>query len=104
MARVTRRSFLISGAALSVDGLGLGAVANARAGIEAQVRLPAVGHSRRYAWHDRIAGTLIDTEVNRVSAVGRLIEISTQSETPEGMLRNYPSWGGALVGKIRGPR
>ena len=93
MARITRRSFLLSSAALSVDGLGLGAVANGHIGIEAQVRLPMVGQSWRYAKHDRIAGTLIDTEVNRLSAVGRLIEISTQSETPGGKLRNYPSWG-----------
>ena len=73
MARVTRRSFLLSSAVLSVDGLRLGTAANARIGIEAQVRLPAVGQSWRYAKHDRVAGTLIDTEINRVSAVGRLI-------------------------------
>ncbi len=90
---LTRRYFLRSTAALSVVGcVGRGARSE-RLTRPTSVRQPVVGQSWRYAKHDRVSGTLIATEVNRVSAVGQLIEISTQSETPEGKLRNYPSWG-----------
>jgi hypothetical protein len=91
MTQVSRRNFLLSTAALSSGCVGREAMRSGPAA--ASIRQPVVGQSWQYAKHDRVAGTLIDTEVNRVSAVGRLIEISTQSETPGGKLRNYPSWG-----------
>lgn len=93
MARVTRRSFLLSGAALSIDGLGIGTVANARIGTEAQVRLPAVGQSWQYAKRDLITESTLDTEIHHVSAVGPIIEIQTQSDMAQDGPRNYPSWG-----------
>jgi hypothetical protein len=100
---LTRRYFLRSTAALSVVGcVGRGARSE-RLTRPTSVRQPVVGQSWRYAKHDRVSGTLIATEVNRVSAVGQLIEISTQSETPEGKLRNYPSWGVRCLEKYGTP-
>ncbi len=88
----TRRQFLLSTAALSVGCVGRGTVSARPAGATI-VRQPSVGQTWRYAKHDRVTGMLIDTEVNRVSAVGQIIEISTQSEMGQGKLRSYPSWG-----------
>ena len=102
MARLSRRRFLLSSAALSVGALTRGVVANARGGAEAKVRLPAVGQSWRYAKHERLNGAVVDTEIDSISAVGRVIEIQTQSELAQGKSRPYPSWGTRWLEKYGG--
>ncbi len=92
MASLTRRHFLLSTAALSVANAVRGTMNPCLAG-ESFLREPSVGQTWRYATHDLISGTLLDTETDRVSAVGRIIEISTQSEMVERKLLRYPSWG-----------
>lgn len=99
MATLSRRDFILSSAALSVGALTRGVVANARIGAEVKVRQPAIGQSWQYAKHERLNGTVIDTEIDSVSAVGRVIEIQTQSELSQGKFRPYPSWGSRLLEK-----
>ena len=92
MGLSTRRQFLVSTAALSVAYAGCGTIGACRAG-EAFLREPSVGQTWRYAKHDRVTGTLVDTETDQVTSVGRIIEISTASEMAERKLRHFPSWG-----------
>lgn len=99
MVMVTRRHFLLSTAALSVGCVGRGTMASAPIGVDAKVRLPALGQSWRYAKHDLITGSTVDTEVDYVSAVGRVIEIQTQSEMAQDEPRTYPSWGARWLEK-----
>lgn len=93
MVIITRRHFLLSTAALSVGCVGRGTVASAPVGADAKVRPPAMGQSWAYAKHDLITGSMVDTQVDHVSAVGRVIEIQTQSEMAQRKPRVYPSWG-----------
>jgi hypothetical protein len=92
MAIQTRRDFLLSAAALSIAGAGREAIAGERGG-GAKVREPAVGQSWRYARHDFITGAVVDTQVDRVSAIGQSIEIESHSETTKDEPITYPSWG-----------
>lgn len=57
------------------------------------VRQPAVGQSWRYAKHALVEGTLVDTELVQVSAVGRIIELQTHSEAGASAGATYPAWG-----------
>ncbi len=93
MVKITRRDFLLSTAVLSVGCVRPGTAASAPIGADAKIRLPAVGQSWQYAKHDLITGARLDTEIDRVSAVGRLIEMQTQSEMAVGKPRDYPLWG-----------
>ena len=93
MTTITRRRFLLSGAALSAGGLGLGAMAEERVGAEARVRPPSAGQSWRYAKHDLVTGETLDRQVEFVSAAGAVIEVRTQSEMAPNLSRPYPSWG-----------
>jgi hypothetical protein len=99
MVTVTRRHFLLSTAALSVGCVGRGTVASAPMGMNAKGRLPAVGQSWQYAKHDLITGDTLDTEIDHVSAVGRVIEIQTKSEMAQHEPRDYPSWGARWLEK-----
>jgi hypothetical protein len=92
MAILTRRCFLLSGAALSVGCVGRGTVANAPLGA-ARVRQPAVDQSWRYARFDLVTGLPVDTQIDRVSVVGQSIEIESHSEATKGEPVTYPSWG-----------
>ena len=95
MAILTRRRFLLSSAALSVGCVGRGTVANAPIGAAAIVRQPAVDQSWRYARYDLVTGLPVDTQIDRVSAVGRSIEIESHSEATKDEPIRYPSWGAA---------
>jgi hypothetical protein len=81
MRTLTRRSFLIASAAVPIgcaanrEGLG-----NAESAAVAAVRPPMTGQSWRYAKHDLFSGALLDTQVDRVSAVDRTIEIESHTE------------------------
>ena len=79
MRTLTRRSFLIASAALP-----LGCVANrlevGAATAAAALRPPMTGQTWRYAKHDLFNGALLDTQVDRVSAVDRTIDIDSHTE------------------------
>jgi hypothetical protein len=93
MAILTRRCFLLSGAALSVGCVGRGTVAMAPMGAAARVRQPAVDQTWRYARYDLVTGLPVDTQIDRVSAVGQIIEIESHSEATKDEPIKYPSWG-----------
>jgi len=92
MVNVTRRNFLLSTAALSVGCVECKPLPSAPFGADAKIRLPAVGQSWRYAKHDYFTGAMVDTQVDRVSAVGQAIEIESHSETTKDTPIMYPSW------------
>ncbi len=78
MRTLTRRSFLIASAALP-----LGCAANRlEVGVAASAALrpPMVGQTWRYAKHDLFNGALLDTQVDRASAVDRTIDIDSHTE------------------------
>jgi len=91
MATTTRRGFLLSAAAVPIGCCARG-MAEAPIHAAASVRQPAVGQSWRYARHDYFTRSLVNTQVDRVTAVGQTIQIESQSETaPVGPVK-YPSW------------
>jgi len=90
--RVTRRSFLLSAAAVPL-AYAAPATTDAPAGTAATVRQPEVGQSWRYAKHDFFTGAMVDTQLDRVSAVGQTIEIESRSEMHQDEPVAYPSWG-----------
>src|ERR1700730_18435573 len=81
MKTLTRRSFLIASAALPVgcaaNRLDVGSAASASL---AALRPPMTGQTWRYAKHDFFTGALLDTQVDRVSAVDRTIDIESRTE------------------------
>lgn len=77
MARVTRRDFLLAAGALSS---GCANLAPSAAPNTASVRAPAVDQTWRYAKYDRFSGQIIDTVVDRVTAVGATVELRSFSE------------------------
>ena len=93
MVTATRRTFLLSTAAAAVVRVAHGNASETSIGAGAKVRQPAVGQTWRYAKHDFFTGALVDTQVDRVSAVGRTIEIESHSETTQDTPIKYPSWG-----------
>lgn len=95
MVAITRRSFLLSTAALSIGCAGRGRMTSEPVGAAASVRPPAVGQSWRYAKHDLITGTTLDTEVDRVSAIGQVIEIDSHSEKTKDTPNLWAPWGSA---------
>ena len=111
MVIVTRRNFLLSAAALSVSCAERGTVTRAAIGAAAQVRPPAVGQSWAYAKHDYFTGAIVDTQIDRVKAVGESIVVASHSETTGDVSRAYPFWSdnwwhkymGADTARIGGP-
>jgi hypothetical protein len=93
--RLTRRSFLIASAALPVgcaaDRMGTRIPESASS---TALRQPMTGQSWRYAKHDLFSGSRLDTQVDRVSAVDRTIEIESQTEgdTPAGSSASGATW------------
>jgi hypothetical protein len=90
---LTRRYFLLSAGALSAGCVRRRNVASAPIGAAARLRQPEVGQSWRYARHDLFTGAMVDTQFDRVSAVGQSIEIESQSEGIKYEPIEYPSWG-----------
>jgi hypothetical protein len=98
MARVTRRFFLLSSAALSV-GCAVrepGAVATAST---PGIRQPAVGQLWRYAKHDLFTGALLDSQVDRVAAVDGRIEIDSIAEAAKNDKSANSRWGAEFLRK-----
>jgi hypothetical protein len=93
MVIATRRAFLLSAAAAAVGRVARGTEASM--GAATKVRQPAVAQSWRYAKHDFFTGAMVDTQVDRVSAVGQTIEIESHSETTKDPPILYPPWGAA---------
>jgi len=99
MANITRRVFLASAAALPVgcsafkggDG---GAGQGATAGVAGPpLRQPVVGQSWRYAKRDLFTRSVVDTQVDRVTRVGRTVEIDSHTESdPEGGSKSSSGW------------
>lgn len=98
MFNLTRRTFLVSTAALSAVYAGRPALARLQ-GNDAGVRAPAVGQTWRYSKHDKVTGTAVDTQIDRVSSVGQTIEIESHSEMGKDKPAASPSWGTAWLEK-----
>jgi hypothetical protein len=101
MMTATRRAFLLSAAAAAVVRVARGASEDP-IGAAAKVRQPAVGQSWRYAKNDFFTKALVDTQVDRVFAVGQTIELGSHSETTQDTPITYPSWGTAWWQKHMG--
>jgi hypothetical protein len=91
MNKLTRRTFLMSTAALSVGcaapQLSMDESAKVR------IRPPSVGQSWRYAQFDYFTGDRVDTEVDQVVAVDPTIQILSEFERHKRVPVQYPSWG-----------
>jgi hypothetical protein len=99
MVQVTRRSFLLSAAALSA-----GCASRRHGAVESQgpapgVRPPAVGQSWRYAKHDYYTGKVIDEQIDRITAVGSTVDIDSRSETASAAKTDRSSWGNSWLSK-----
>jgi len=99
---VTRRRFLTAAAALTTGCAGRGMSASAPEGGESHVRGPAVDQFWRYARHDYFTGLVIDTQTDRVSAVGQVIEVASTSDSGNGRPAVNGSWGGPWLQQYLG--
>jgi len=93
MAISTRREFIFLAAAVSAGCVGRENEIPASTGPAPVVRAPAVGQSWRYAKHDYFTGKVVDTQIDRVTKVGRSVEIESRSEKVEDKPITFPSWG-----------
>jgi hypothetical protein len=95
MLKITRRSFLLSSATLSI-GCALRPLAADQTpdhhSSSRDVRPPVQGQSWRYARHDGITGKLVDLQIDRVSAVDHTVNIESWSEAAPADT-GPPSWG-----------
>jgi hypothetical protein len=89
----SRRTFLLSAAALSVGCAARSTATDAPTRAAAIVRPPAAGQSWRYAKHDYFTGEIVDSQSDRVRVVGESIEVESHFETAGDTPRAYPSWG-----------
>jgi len=105
---VTRRRFLTSAATLTAGLVARETTPRAADGGAPQVREPAVGQSWRYAKRDYFTGSMLDTQVDRVSAVGQIIEVESSSGSGDDKTTPDAAWGAAWLrknisgGRIRG--
>ncbi len=90
---LTRRHLLLSVSTLSAAWPGRDILADAPNGTVSRVRQPEIGQSWRYARYDLLTRAMIDTQVDRVSAVKQTIEMESHSETTKGEPVKYPPWG-----------
>jgi hypothetical protein len=89
----TRREFIVLAATASVGCVARGTKTPAPSGPPPVVRAPAVGQSWRYAKHDYFTNKVVDTQIDRVSVIGKSVEIESHSETTGDKPIIYPSWG-----------
>jgi hypothetical protein len=77
MAPITRRAFLLSSAALP-----LGCATNRGPTPEAApvTRAPQTGQTWRYAKRDLFTRSVVDTQIDRIAAIGRTIDIESHTE------------------------
>jgi hypothetical protein len=93
MTLSTRREFVFLAAAASIGCVARETQIPATSGPAPVVRAPAVGQSWRYAKHDYFTGKLVDTQIDRVTKIGKSIEIESRSEMAEDKPITFPSWG-----------
>jgi hypothetical protein len=93
MAISTRREFILLAGAVSVGCVARGTKTAAPSGPPPVVRAPAEGQSWRYAKHDYFTGSIVDTQIDRVSKIGKSIAIESHSEKFADKPITYPSWG-----------
>jgi hypothetical protein len=97
MVQVTRRSFLLSAAALSA---GCASRRQSDAGQPTpSVRPPAVGQSWRYAKHDYYTGKVQDEQIDSITLVGGTVEIDSRSEAASAAKTERSSWGSSWLAK-----
>ncbi len=95
---LTRRSFLLSTAALSIG------CTTQRAGVGGPdnsvpaARAPAVGQSWRYVKRDLYTHAIIEDQIDRVAAIGRTIDIDSRNEATK-VAAPEPAWGTAWLRK-----
>jgi hypothetical protein len=104
MARVTRRFFLLSSAALSVGCAARGPSPDSAAAPAQKIRQPVVGQSWRYAKHDLYTHAIIYDEVDRLASIDRYIEIDSSNQAHSRENDAKASWGGSLLRKFTGHR
>jgi hypothetical protein len=104
MAQVTRRFFLMSGAAWSAGCALRRSASDADAGSAEKVRQPAVGQTWRYAKHDLYTQGLVYDEVDRVAAISRYIEIDSSHEATGHEKAVKDSWASSVLRKFAGRR
>ena len=94
MAISTRRDFIFCAAAVSVGCAARGIKTQAPIDAAAlTVRPPAVGQSWRYAKHDYFTDKVIDNQIDRVSKIGKSVEVESHWERTADKPITYPSWG-----------
>jgi hypothetical protein len=96
MASVTRRTFLLSTAALSLG------CTTRRAGVDQSgpvARPPAVGQSWRYTKSDIYTHAQVDEQIDSVAAVGRTIDVDSRSEVAQDKNSGGAKWGTAWLRK-----
>jgi hypothetical protein len=99
MVQVTRRSFLLSAAALSAGCASRRHDAAQPQAPAPSVRQPAVGQSWRYAKHDYYTGKVIDDQIDRITAVGGTVDIDSRSEAASAAKTDRSSWGSSWLSK-----
>ncbi len=99
MPLVTRRSFLISSAALSVGCATHRPGAPGQAVAAPGIRPPALGQSWHYAKRDLYTHSLIDDQVDLVAAVGGTVDIDSRSEADKAAGTANSSWGTSWLRK-----
>jgi hypothetical protein len=75
----TRREFIVLAATTSVGCVARATKTSAPSGPPPVVRAPAVGQSWRYAKHDYFTDKVVDTQIDRVSVIGKSVEIESHS-------------------------
>lgn len=93
MAISTRRDFLYLAAAACVGCASRATDAPTPSDPQPVVRAPAVGQSWRYAKHDYFRGKIVDTQTDRVSKIGKSIEIESHFEKAKDSPMTFPTWG-----------
>ncbi len=99
MARITRRLFLLSSAALPL-GCATRRSGVAQSGASAPaVRQPATGQSWHYAKHDLYTHALIDDQIDTVAAVGQTVDIDSRTEAGQSATAAKATWGTSWLRK-----
>ncbi len=99
MARITRRLFLLSSAALPL-GCAMRHGGGAPPGASAPTaRQPAVGQSWHYTKHDLYTHALIDDQIDSVAAVGHTVDIDSRRVTTKSANTANSGWGTSWLRK-----
>lgn len=89
----SRRGFVIGLIAGSIGRFAWGATDVTSPNAVVTVRSAEIGQQWRYAKHDYFTGALVDTEVDRVVAAGKMVEVAQELALKPRRPVIYPSWG-----------